>query len=180
MSSRLTRPAGASNQYSLSTSIHGIRRRSAASASRARVSSFSLTRSASRALRQSCGETIGGVFIGSFSSLVHDPVQAFDSLDEFFDHVVDDAAGGLRLVHRAHDLTDVVVGKLLRAGAGMVGGAVDAADRLVDEDWLQRHAERGWRVGPLPLLGPRRLQLPRRFAGARARADGVRRAGVQE
>src|SRR5215218_4849814 len=130
MSSRLTRPPGPSNQYSLSTAIHGIRRRSAASASRARVSSFSLTSSASRALRQSCDETIGGVCIGSFSSFVRDPVQAFDGLDEFFDHVVDDAAGGLRLVHRADDLTDVVVGELLCARAGVVGGAVDAADRL--------------------------------------------------
>ena len=37
----------------------GIRRRSAASASRARVSSFSLTSSSSRAASHSCGETIG-------------------------------------------------------------------------------------------------------------------------
>src|SRR5580692_7819309 len=68
--SRLTRPAGPSNQYSLSTASQGILLRSAASASRARVSSFSLTRSSSRAARHSSGETISGVFIQSPSFVV--------------------------------------------------------------------------------------------------------------
>jgi hypothetical protein len=46
---RLTGPSGPSKRYSLSTAIHGIRRRLAASASRARVSFFSSASSSSRA-----------------------------------------------------------------------------------------------------------------------------------
>src|SRR5215467_14274219 len=62
-SSRLTLPLGPSNLYFFSTAIHGIRRRSAASASRARVKDFSFTRSCWRAASQSCRGTIRGVFI---------------------------------------------------------------------------------------------------------------------
>src|SRR4029453_8275238 len=61
-SSRLTLPLGSSNSYCFSTASHGIRRRSAASASRARVKAFSFTRSCCRAVSHSCGDTIGGVF----------------------------------------------------------------------------------------------------------------------
>src|SRR5262249_39059030 len=61
--SRLTLPLGPSNSYSFWTAIHGIRRRSAASASRERVKAFSLTRSCCRAASHSCADTIGGVFI---------------------------------------------------------------------------------------------------------------------
>lgn len=60
---KLAGPLGPSNEYSFSTAIHGIRLRSAASTSRARVSSFSLASSLSRAAFHSPGETIGGVFI---------------------------------------------------------------------------------------------------------------------
>src|SRR6516165_4497627 len=63
-SRRLTGPSGPSKRYSFCTAIHGIRRRLAASASRARVSFFSSTSSCSRAASHSCGDTIGGVFIG--------------------------------------------------------------------------------------------------------------------
>src|SRR6516225_5049941 len=63
-SSRLTLPLGPSNSYFLSTVIHGIRRRSAASASRERVKAFSFTRRCWRAASHSCGDTIGGVFMG--------------------------------------------------------------------------------------------------------------------
>src|SRR5438552_3642008 len=59
----LALPLGPSNAYSFSTASHGIRRRSAASASRARVNSFSLTSSCWRAASHSCGDTIGGVFM---------------------------------------------------------------------------------------------------------------------
>src|SRR6266567_3942935 len=62
-SSRLTLPLGPSNSYFFSTAIHGIRRRSAASASRERVKAFSFTRSCWRAASHSCCDTIGGVFI---------------------------------------------------------------------------------------------------------------------
>src|SRR6266702_8532274 len=65
-SSRLALPLGPSNAYSFSTASHGIRRRSAASASRARVSSFSFTSSCWRAASHSCGDTIGGVFIARY------------------------------------------------------------------------------------------------------------------
>src|SRR5215204_2499186 len=41
-----------------------MRRRLAASASRAWVSSFSSTSSSSRAAFQSCGDTVGGMFMG--------------------------------------------------------------------------------------------------------------------
>src|SRR5207249_3516810 len=51
--------------YLLSTASQGIRRRSAASASRERVTAFSFTRSCWRAASQSCCDTIGGVFIAS-------------------------------------------------------------------------------------------------------------------
>src|SRR6266853_3704403 len=64
-SSRLALPPGPSNSYAFSTAIHGIRRRSAASASRARIEAFSFTSSCSRAAAHSCGDTIGGVFIAS-------------------------------------------------------------------------------------------------------------------
>src|SRR5258707_7385235 len=66
---RLTLPLGPSNIYALSTATHGIRRRSAANASRARVNAFSLTRSCSRAALHSCGDTIGGVFMVGCPSL---------------------------------------------------------------------------------------------------------------
>src|SRR5216683_3297566 len=62
-SSRLTLPLGPSNSYFFSTVIHGIRRRSAASASRERVKAFSLIRSFCLAASHSCSDTIGGVFI---------------------------------------------------------------------------------------------------------------------
>src|SRR5215469_8561326 len=62
-SSRLTLPRGPSNSYAFSTAIHGIRRRSAASASRARISAFSFTSICWRAASQSCGDTTGGVLI---------------------------------------------------------------------------------------------------------------------
>src|SRR5262249_41227888 len=62
-SSRLALPSGPSNAYSFSTESHGIRRRSAASASRARVTCFSFTSSRWRAASHSSGVTIGGVFI---------------------------------------------------------------------------------------------------------------------
>src|SRR5689334_6018154 len=59
--------------------MRGIRRRSAASASRARVSSFSLTSSSSRAAFHSCGETTGGRFIsvppsGVWLLIAHTPL----------------------------------------------------------------------------------------------------------
>ena len=56
-------PDGPSNSYALSTAIHGIRRRSAASVSRARITSFSRTRSCWRAVSHSCTDTTGGVFM---------------------------------------------------------------------------------------------------------------------
>src|SRR5216683_2169951 len=62
-SSRLTLPLGPSNSYFLSTASQGIRRRSAASASRERVKAFSFTRSCWRAASHSCCDTVGGVFI---------------------------------------------------------------------------------------------------------------------
>src|SRR5215510_8611215 len=62
-SSRLALPLGPSNSYFFSTASHGIRRRSAASASRERVRAFSFTRRRWRAASHSCGDTIGGVFI---------------------------------------------------------------------------------------------------------------------
>src|SRR4051812_48830218 len=74
-SSRLTSPSGPSNPYSFSTAIHGIRRRSAASASRARVCSFSLTSSSSRARCHSSGVTIGGAFMAFL------PSEAVDAKD---------------------------------------------------------------------------------------------------
>src|ERR1700728_4007055 len=66
-SSRLTLPLGPSNSYFFSTAIHGIRRRSAASASRERVKAFSFARSFCRAASQSCCATTGGVFIATCS-----------------------------------------------------------------------------------------------------------------
>src|SRR4029453_11651411 len=65
-SSRLTLPLGPSNSYCFSTASHGIRRRSAASASRARVNSFSFTRSCWRAASHCCGDTTFGISM-SFS-----------------------------------------------------------------------------------------------------------------
>ena len=53
-----------------STAIRGILRRWAASASRARVSSFSLTSSSWRAAFHSCGETIGGRSMHRSSEIV--------------------------------------------------------------------------------------------------------------
>src|SRR5262245_3659470 len=62
-SSRLTLPLGPSNSYFFSTGVHGIRRRSAASASREWVKAFSFTRSCCRAVSHSCSGTTGGVSI---------------------------------------------------------------------------------------------------------------------
>src|SRR6266567_6110111 len=62
-SSRLALPLGPSNWYFLSTATHGIRRRWAANASRARVNSFSFTSSFRRAASHSFGDTIEGVFV---------------------------------------------------------------------------------------------------------------------
>src|SRR5260370_8443166 len=63
---RLPLPLGPSNSYFFPTAIHGIRRRSAASASREQVKAFSFTRSCWRATCHSCGDTTGGVFIPPF------------------------------------------------------------------------------------------------------------------
>src|SRR5262249_12785093 len=65
-SSRPTLPWDPSNSYFFSTAIQGIRRRSAASASRERVKAFSFTRSCWRAASHSCDDTIGSVFFGRF------------------------------------------------------------------------------------------------------------------
>src|SRR5216684_1925038 len=65
-SSRLTLPFGPSNSYFFSTTIHGMRRRSAASASRERVKAFSFTSICWRAASHSCCDTIGGVFIARY------------------------------------------------------------------------------------------------------------------
>src|SRR5213075_2273764 len=65
-SSRLALPLGPSKLYSFSTAIHGIRRRSAASASRARVNSFSFTSRFWRAASHSFDDTILGGFICFF------------------------------------------------------------------------------------------------------------------
>src|SRR5215813_13193643 len=62
-SSRLALPLGPSNSYGFSTASHGIRRRSAASASRARVNSFSFTSSCWRAASHSRSDTTFGVSI---------------------------------------------------------------------------------------------------------------------
>src|SRR5262245_9108442 len=62
-SSRLTLPLGPSNSYFFSTAIHGIRRRSAARASRDLVKAFSFTSICWRAASHSCCDTIEGVFI---------------------------------------------------------------------------------------------------------------------
>src|SRR5947199_9219506 len=64
-SSRLTLPLGPSNSYFFSTANQGIRRRSAAIASRERVKAFSFTSSCCRAVSHSCADTTGGVFFGS-------------------------------------------------------------------------------------------------------------------
>src|SRR5215470_4713047 len=66
-SSRLILPLGPSNSYFFSTSIHGIRRRSAASASRERVKTFSFTSICSRAASHSSRDTIEGIFIATCS-----------------------------------------------------------------------------------------------------------------
>ena len=68
--SRLALPAGVSNSYAFVTSIQGIRRRSAAKASRARVSAFSFTSSCWRAASQACGDTTGGCLHGGLSAFL--------------------------------------------------------------------------------------------------------------
>src|SRR6266496_2367736 len=65
-SSRLALLLGPSNSYFFSTASHGIRRRSAASASRAWVSSFSFTSSCWCAASHSFDDTILGGFICFF------------------------------------------------------------------------------------------------------------------
>src|SRR6266513_3989840 len=65
-SSRLALPLGPSKLYSFSTATHGIRRRSAANASRAWVNSFSFTSSCWCAASHSFGETILGWFTWFF------------------------------------------------------------------------------------------------------------------
>src|SRR5215469_14254367 len=62
-SDKPTLPLGPSNSYFFSTSVQGIRRRSAANRSRERVNAFSFTRSCCRAASHSRSETIGGVLI---------------------------------------------------------------------------------------------------------------------
>src|SRR4030095_473070 len=61
---------GPSNSYFFSTTIHGNRRPSAASASRARVKAFSFTRSCCRAASHCCGDTIGGVLIALATAIL--------------------------------------------------------------------------------------------------------------
>src|SRR5918996_3500600 len=65
-SSRLALALGPSNSYFFSTASHGIRRRSAASASRAWVNSFSFTSSFCRAASHSSSDTIPGCFTSFF------------------------------------------------------------------------------------------------------------------
>src|SRR5919108_5372831 len=65
-SSRVALPLEPSNSYFFWTATHGIRRRSAASASRAWVNSFSFTRSFWRAVSHSFGDAIFGGFTWFF------------------------------------------------------------------------------------------------------------------
>ena len=98
-SSRLALPFGPSNSYSLSTASHGIRRRSAASASRARVNAFSLTSSSCRADSHSSGDTIGGVFIaGSPSSASSSRHLSEDEVPQL---ATFEASAGLRVCLRS-------------------------------------------------------------------------------
>src|SRR5260221_10142047 len=99
-------PVGPSNAYACSTAIHGIRRRSAASASWARIWAFSLTSSCWRAASHACGETIDGVCMAScppFRSVSGDLVMvvATSELDELL---------GLRAEARLHRCRSLVVG----------------------------------------------------------------------
>src|SRR5206468_1298512 len=67
-SSSVALPSGPSKTYFFSMCTRGSLRRSAASASRARVASFSLARSASRAACHSVAETTEGRFIALLSA----------------------------------------------------------------------------------------------------------------
>src|SRR5947199_1249145 len=91
----LALPLGPSNSYSFSTASHGIRRRSAASASRARVNSFSFTSSCWRAASHFCGDTILGRLIcfASISGFISFSfiLASFDFVCSFF---------FIKLVHR--------------------------------------------------------------------------------
>src|SRR5208283_842164 len=89
-----------------STAIHGIRRRSAASASWARIWAFSFTSSCWRAASHFCGETIDGVCMAScppFRSFSGDLVMvvATSELDELL---------GLGAEARLHRCRSLVVG----------------------------------------------------------------------
>ena len=92
--------------------------------------------------------------------------EGLHGLDELVDHVVDDLGGGLGGVHRADDLTNEIVGELLGARTGAKSGAIDALQRLANQDGLHWHTQ--WlRVrGVVPFVGPCRAQLPRWLAGA--------------
>src|SRR4051812_47069217 len=99
-------PSGPSKAYGFSMAIHGIHRRSAASASRARVRAFSFTSNCWRAASHACGEMIGGVCMAScppFRSFSGDLVMvvATSELDEFL---------GLRAEARLHRCRSLVVG----------------------------------------------------------------------
>src|SRR6202035_5026541 len=98
--------AGPWNAYACSTAIHGIRRRSAASASWARIWAFSFTSSCWRAASHACGETIDGVCMAGcppFRSFSGDLVMvvATSELDELL---------GLRAEARLHRCRSLVVG----------------------------------------------------------------------
>src|SRR6202034_922088 len=121
-SSRLTLPLGPSNSYFFSTAIHGIRRRSAASASRERVKAFSFTRSCCRAASHSCSDTIGGVFIAtplsgapclSLCLLPSVSSSSFSPFVGFLHFVFDCVSGGYVRIHTNCGFRAPVLVKLL-------------------------------------------------------------------
>src|SRR5262249_41385456 len=85
-SSRLAFPCVPSNSYSLSTATHGIRRRSAANASRARVNSFSFTRSCRRAASHSFGDTTSRFNSRSVVFIVLSFLSGLSSAAKYFEH----------------------------------------------------------------------------------------------
>src|SRR3954471_19606415 len=119
-----------------------MRRRSAASASRACVSSFSLTSNCSRAASHSWGETIGGVSMGFPSGLCSSVGGGGAIVLDASQHLLARGSGRMR-GSPCEDRLDPVVQRVVVVERGGTVQQADPTDRAPEHQIIVRRGGQG-------------------------------------